>query len=93
MDNLFPTTSREIALQRAACICSVLRGDVPYCRGFGIDARLDAAVPSEAQRLLGDAAARVEAGAPGVRVTRGVVTVDENGRAVVRLAISEVTNG
>lgn len=93
MDNLFPTTSREIALQRSACICSVLRGDVPYCRGFGIDARLDAAVPAEAQRLLGDAAARVEAGVPGVHVTRGVVTVDENGRAVVRLAISEVTNG
>lgn len=90
MDDLFPTTSREIALQRAMCVCSVLRGDVPYCRGFGIDARLDAAVPSEAQRLLGDAAARVEAGVPGIRVTRGTVTADDRGKAVVRLAISEV---
>ena len=90
MDDLFPQTSREIALQRSACICSVLRGDVPYMRGFGIDARLDAAVPTEAQRLLGDAAARVEAGVPGVRVTRGRVTADERGRAVVRLAITEV---
>lgn len=90
MDDLFPETSRDIALQRSACICSVLFGDVPYCRGFGIDARLDAAVPSEAQRLLGDAAAKVEAGVPGVRVTRGTVSADERGRAVVRLAIAEV---
>ena len=90
MDDLFPKTSREIALQRSACICSVLLGDVPYCRGFGIDARLDAAVPSEAQRLLGDAAAKVEAGVPGVRVTRGTVSADSAGRAVVRLAIAEV---
>lgn len=90
MDDLFPTDSRAIALQRAACICSVLRGDVPYMRDFGIDARLDAAVPSEAQRLLGDSAARVEAGVPGIRVTRGVVTADERGRAVVRFAIAEV---
>ena len=90
MDDLFPMDSRGIALQRAACICSVLRGDVPYARGFGIDARLDAAVPADAQRLLGDSAARVEAGVPGIRVTRGTVTADERGRAVVRLAIAEV---
>lgn len=90
MDNLFPTDSREIALQRSACMCSVLRGDVPYMRGFGLDARLDAAVPSEAQRLLGSAAAMVEAGVPGIRVTRGRVMADERGRAVVRLAIVEV---
>lgn len=89
MDDIFPQTDREIMLQRAACICSILRGDVPYCRSFGIDARLDAAVPAEAQRLLGDAAARVEAGVPGARVTRGVVSADETGRAVVRLAIAE----
>lgn len=90
MDDLFPQTTREIALQRSACICSVLQGDTPYMRGFGIDARLDAAVPSEAQRLLGSAAAKVEAGVPGVRVTRGTVTADSAGRAVVRLAIAEV---
>lgn len=90
MDNLFPTDSREIALQRSVCMCSVLRGDVPYMRGFGLDARLDAAVPSDAQRLLGSAAAMVEAGVPGIRVTRGRVTADEKGRAVVRLAIVEV---
>lgn len=90
MDNLFPTDSREIALQRSACMCSVLRGDVPYMRGFGLDARLDAAVPADAQRLLGSAAAMVEAGVPGIRVTRGSVTADERGRAVVRLAITEV---
>lgn len=90
MDNLFPTDSREIALQRSVCMCSVLRGDVPYMRGFGLDARLDAAVLSDAQRLLGSAAAMVEAGVPGIRVTRGRVTADEKGRAVVRLAIVEV---
>lgn len=90
MDNLFPTDSREIALQRSVCMCSVLRGDVPYMRGFGLDARLDAAVPADAQRLLGSAAAMVEAGVPGIRVTRGSVTADEKGRAVVRLAIVEV---
>lgn len=90
MDNLFLTDSREIALQRSVCMCSVLRGDVPYMRGFGLDARLDAAVPSDAQRLLGSAAAMVEAGVPGIRVTRGRVTADEKGRAVVRLAIVEV---
>lgn len=89
MDDIFPQTDREIMLQRAACICSILRGDVPYCRSLGIDARLDAAVPAEAQRLLGDAAARVEAGVPGARVTRGTVSADETGRAVVRLAIVE----
>lgn len=88
MDDIFPQTARDVALQRAACICSVLRGDVPYMRGFGIDARLDAAVPAEAQRLLGSSAALVEAGVPGVRVTRGTVTADERGRAVVRLAIT-----
>lgn len=90
MDSLFPADSREIALQRSACMCSVLRGDVPYMRGFGLDARLDAAVPAEAQRLLGSAAAMVEAGVPGIRVTRGRVTADERGRAVVRLSIVEV---
>lgn len=90
MDDLFPTDSREIALQRSVCMCSVLRGDVPYMRGLGLDARLDAAVPSDAQRLLGSAAAMVEAGVPGIRVTRGRVTADEKGRAVVRLAIVEV---
>lgn len=89
MDDIFPQTDREIMLQRAACICSILRGDVPYCRSLGIDARLDAAVPAEAQRLLGDAAARVEAGVPGARVTRGTVSADATGRAVVRLAIVE----
>lgn len=90
MDNLFPMDSREIALQRSVCMCSVLRGDAPYMRGFGLDARLDAAVPADAQRLLGSAAAMVEAGVPGIRVTRGSVTADEKGRAVVRLAIVEV---
>lgn len=90
MDNLFPTDSREIALQRSSCMCSVLRGDVPYMRRFGLDARLDASVPADAQRLLGSAAAMVEAGVPGIRVTRGRVTADERGRAVVRLAITEV---
>lgn len=90
MDNLFPADSREIALQRSVCMCSVLRGDVPYMRGFGLDARLDAAVPADAQRLLGSAAAMVEAGVPGIRVTRGSVTADEKGRSVVRLAIVEV---
>lgn len=89
MDDIFPQTDREIMLQRAACICSILRGDVPYCRSLGIDARLDAAVPAEAQRLLGDAAARVEAGVPGARVTRGTVSADATGRAIVRLAIME----
>lgn len=89
MDDIFPQTDREIMLQRAACICSILRGDVPYCRSLGIDARLDAAVPAEAQRLLGDAAARVEAGVPGARVTRGTVSADATGRAIVRLAIVE----
>lgn len=90
MDDLFPKTSREIALQRAACVCSVLRGDTPYMRGFGIPADIDAAVPAEAQRLLGVSAALVEAQVPGVRVTRGVVSADSAGRAVVRLAIAEV---
>lgn len=89
MDDIFPQTDREVMLQRAACICSILRGDVPYCRSLGIDARLDAAVPSEAQRLLGDAAACVEAGVPGARVTRGTVSADMTGRAIVRLAITE----
>lgn len=88
MNDLFPESSRDIALQRSSCICSVLRGDVPYMRGFGIDARLDAAVPADAQRLLGSSAALIEAGVPGVHVTRGVVTADANGRAVVRLAIT-----
>lgn len=90
MDMLFPSTSRDIALQRSACVCSILRGEVPYCRSFGLNAELDAAVPREAQILLGDAAMQVEKEVPGVKVTRGTVSVDQTGRAVVRLAIREV---
>lgn len=90
MDMLFPSTSRDIALQRSACVCSILHGEVPYCRSLGLNAELDAAVPREAQILLGDAAMQVEKEVPGVKVTRGTVSVDQTGRAVVRLAIREV---
>lgn len=87
MDKLFPGTGREVMLSRAACVTSLLRGDVPYCRRLGIDGRLDAAATTDAQILLGDAAAQVEAEVPGARVTRGVVSVSPEGRAVVRLAV------
>ena len=93
MDTLFTSTNREILLQRSACICSLLRGDVPYNRGLGLNASLDAAVPREAQILLGDAAAQVENNVPGARVTRGRVTVSPEGRAVVNLAVTEASNG
>ena len=89
MNDLFPQSERDIMLSRAACVCSLLRGDVPYCRGLGLNASLDAAVTSEAQILLGDAAAQVEANVPGARVTRGHVSASEHGRAVVQLAITE----
>lgn len=90
MDDLFPKTARDVMLQRSACVCSTLRGDVPYCRGFGLRADLDAAVSTEAQILLGDAAAQVEASVPGARVSRGSVSVGADGRAVVRLKVAEV---
>lgn len=93
MDKLFPETSQEILLSRAACVTSTLRGDVPYCRRFGIDARLDAAVTTDAQILLGDAAAQVEIEVPNAQVTRGTVGVDANGRALVRLVVRERDNG
>lgn len=89
MDKLFPESPREILTQRSACVCSTLRGDVPYCRGFGIDADLDASAPDGAQRLLGDAAMQVEASVPGAKVTRGTVGVSKDGRAVVRLQVRE----
>lgn len=93
MDKLFPETSQEIMLSRAACVTSTLRGDVPYCRRFGIDARLDAAVTTDAQILLGDAAAQVEIEVPSAQVTRGTVGVDASGRALVRLVVMERDNG
>lgn len=93
MDVLFPSTDCEILLQRSACVCSLLRGDVPYNRSFGLNAKLDAAVPREAQILLGDAAMQVETHVPGAKVTRGVVSVSAEGRAVVNLAVTEATNG
>lgn len=89
MDKLFPETASEIMLSRAACVTSTLRGDVPYCRRLGINAELDAAATTEAQILLGDAAAQVELEVPGARVTRGTIGVDKTGRAVVRLAVKE----
>lgn len=89
MDKIFPDNPNDIMLQRAACVCSTLSGDVPYCRRFGIRADLDAAATNEAQILLGDAAMQVEAEVPGSRVTRGNVTVDASGRAVVRLKVVE----
>lgn len=93
MDKLFPETSQEILLSRAACVTSTLRGDVPYCRRFGIDARLDAAVTTDAQILLGDAAAQVEIEVPNAQVARGTVGVDASGRALVRLVVRERENG
>lgn len=93
MDKLFPETSQEILLSRAACVTSTLRGDVPYCRRFGIDARLDAAVTTDAQILLGDAAAQVEIEVPNAQATRGTVGVDASGRALVRLVVRERDNG
>lgn len=93
MDMLFPATDREILLQRAACVCSLLRGDVPYNRGLGLNAKLDAAVPREAQILLGDAAMQVENNVPKSKVTRGKVSVSPEGRAVVNLAVTEAQNG
>lgn len=93
MDELFPSTNREILLQRSACICSLLRGDVPYCRGLGLNAKLDAAVPREAQILLGDAAMQVEQNVPNSKVTRGFVSVSTDGRAKVNLTVTESTNG
>ncbi|MBR4636417.1 MAG: hypothetical protein IKO51_08660 [Clostridia bacterium] len=93
MDVLFPSTDREILLQRSSCVCSILRGEVPYNRGFGLNAKLDAAVPREAQILLGDAAMQVENHVPGAKVTRGAVSVSTAGRAVVNLAVTEATNG
>lgn len=93
MDVLFPATDREILLQRAACVCSLLRGDVPYNRKLGLNAKLDAAVPREAQILLGDAAMQVENSVPNSKVTRGRVSVSPEGRAVVNLAVTEAQNG
>jgi len=93
MDELFPETTREIILQRSACVCSLLRGDVPYCRSLGLNAKLDAAVPREAQILLGDAAMQVERNVPGARVTRGSVSVTPEGRARVLLTVTEAENG
>lgn len=92
MDKIFPETSQEILLSRAACITSTLRGDVPYCRRLGIDGRLDAAVTTDAQILLGDAAAQVEIEVPNAQVTRGTVGVSPEGRAVVRLVVQEREN-
>ena len=89
MTSLFPETERDIMLSRANCVCSLLRGDVPYCRGLGLNASLDAAVTSEAQILLGDAAAQVERAVPGAKVTRGAVSVSPSGRAIVQLSLSE----
>lgn len=93
MDVLFPATDREILLQRAACVCSLLRGDVPYNRSLGLNAKLDATVPREAQILLGDAAMQVENNVPNSKVTRGKVSVSPEGRAVVNLAVTEAQNG
>lgn len=93
MDALFPATDREILLQRAACVCSLLRGDVPYNRSLGLNAKLDATVPREAQILLGDAAMQVENNVPNSKVTRGKVSVSPEGRAVVNLAVTEAQNG
>lgn len=90
MDDLFPENSNDIMLQRSACVCSTLAGDVPYCRRFGIRADLDAAATNEAQILLGDAAMQVETEVPGARVTRGTIGVDVNGRAIVHLRVVEV---
>lgn len=92
MDDLFPPDPRAVMRQRAALVCSTLRGDIPYCRGLGLRADLDAAVSTEAQVLLGDAAQRVEASVPGARVSRGSVSVGADGRAVVRLKV-EARNG
>lgn len=92
MDELFPKTSKEIIIQRSACICSLLRGDVPYCRSLGLNAKLDASVPQEAQILLGDAAMQVEQNVPNSKVTRGSVTVSPEGRAIVNLAVTEAQN-
>lgn len=89
MDDLFPDNAHDVMLQRAACVCSTLSGDVPYCRRFGIRADLDAAATNEAQILLGDAAMQVEIEVPGARVTRGTIGVDVTGRAVVRLRVVE----
>ena len=89
MDDLFPDNAHDVMLQRAACVCSTLAGDVPYCRRFGIRADLDAAATNAAQILLGDAAMQVEFEVPGARVTRGTIGVDVNGRAVVRLRVVE----
>lgn len=89
MDVIFPQTSRDILLQRSACVCSVLRGDIPYCRSMGLNAKLDASAPREAQVLLGDAALQVEQRVPGAKVTRGTVTVSPSGRGVVHLAVTE----
>lgn len=90
MDDLFPETSKAILLQRSACICSLLRGDVPYNRGLGLNATLDAAAPREAQILLGDAAMQVELNVPGAKVVRGTVSVSPEGRGVVNLTVTEV---
>lgn len=89
MDSLFPSSSRDVLLQRTACVCSILRGEVPYCRGLGINAELDASAPTEAQILLGDSSLQVEKFVPHAKVTRGTVSVSPSGRAVVRLAVTE----
>jgi hypothetical protein len=89
MDDLFPKDSRAVLLQRSACVCSLLAGDVPFCRSLGLRADLDAAVPTEAQILLGDAAYQVEQSVPGARVTSGRVSVTADGHAAVRLAVVE----
>lgn len=88
MDDIFPE-GRAILVQRSACVCSLLRGDVPYCRSLGLRADLDAAAPAEAQVLLGDAAYQVEQNVPGARVTSGRVSVTADGHAAVRLAVVE----
>ena len=86
-DISIPKTDKERMARNAACLLSVVRGSVPYMRGMGIRADIDASAVGGAQRLMGYAAQDVEAHVRGAKVRRGNVTVGADGHAVVRLVL------
>lgn len=86
-DISIPKTEKERKARNAACVLSIVRGSVPYMREMGVRADIDAAALGGAQRLMGYAAQDVETHVKGAKVTRGDVTVDADGKTVVRLVL------
>lgn len=89
MNKVFYENDKDRIAQSAATILSILTGEVPYYRSLGLPAEIDASAITGAQRLVGYAAKTVESTVTGAKVSRARVSVDSDGRALVRVVLED----